>query len=175
MKKRTNMLVAVVAALAMVMTMSLSVFAAGVSSNDAALKKALKNAGLKRSQVKYVDVEYDSDSGSYEVEFTKKKTGTEYDYEINAASGSILEKAVDIKYKRNSSHAKVGKTAAMKKVAKHAGVSYKTVKAGTCIYEYDDGKGTYEIKFETSKHRYDYEVLAPTGKIIEYEWEKIRY
>jgi len=175
MKKVMKTLVALTAALAMVMTMGVSVFAAGISSNEAALQKALKNAGLKRSQVMFVDAEYDRSSRTYEVEFTKKSTGTEYDYEISAKTGNILEKSVDIKHKRNSSHKKIGKTAAMKKVAKHAGVSYKTVKAGTCYYDYDDGKGTYEIKFETTKHRYEYEVLAPTGKIIEYGWERLSF
>lgn len=173
MKKVMKMLVAVTAALALVMTMSVSVFAAGISSNDAALKKALKNAGLKKSQVKFVEVEFDKDDNTYEVEFTKKTNGTEYSYDISAASGKILEKSVDRQYKRNSSHKKIGKTAAMKKVAKYSGISYKIIKTGTCRYEYDDGKGTYEVKFEKGNRRYDYEVLAPTGKIIEYEWELI--
>ncbi len=173
MKKVMKMMVAMTAALALVMTMSVSVFAAGISNRDAALAKALKNAGLKKSQVKYVEVEFDNEDNIYEVEFTKKTTGTEYSYEIGASSGKIFEKSVDRRYKRNSSHKKIGKTAAMKKVAKYSGISYKTIKTGSCHYEYDDGKGTYEVRFVKGNHRYNYEVLAPTGKIIEYEWELI--
>lgn len=174
MKRKVNMLVALVAMIAMVMTMNVSVFAAGISSNDSALKKALNNAGLKKSQVMYVEVEFDSDDNTYEVEFTKKSNGKEFSYEISASSGKILEKSVEYKYKRNSSHDKIGKAAARKKVAKFSGISLKTIKSGTCRYDYDDGKGTYEIKFTKGNRRYDYEVLAPTGKIIEYEWKLIK-
>lgn len=174
MKKRLSIAVALVAALAMVMSVSISAFAAGISSTDAALNKALKNAGLKKSQVRFIEKEYDSEDGIYEVEFTKKKNGAEYSYEINAASGKITEKSVDYTYKRNSSHKKIGKKAAKKKVAKFSGISYKTINNGTCYYEYDDGKGVYEIKFEKGSKIYEYDVLAPTGKIIEYSWKVAR-
>ena len=40
-----------------------------------------------------------------------------------------------------------------------------------CTYEYDDRKGTYDVKFTNGDRVYDFEVLAPTGKIIEYEWK----
>lgn len=172
MKRKMNIALALLAALAMIMTMSISVFAGSVSS-DEALKIALKNAKLRKSQVKLADVDRDEDGNNYEIEFIKKKNGTKYDYEISSESGRVIEKSVEYKYKRNSSHKKIGKTAARKKVAKFSGISYKTIKAGTCYYEYDDGKGTYEIKFTKGNRRYDYEVLAPTGKIIEYEWELI--
>ena len=37
---------------------------------------------------------------------------------------------------------------ARKKVAKFSGISYKTISKGTCRYEYDDGEGTYEVRFK---------------------------
>jgi hypothetical protein len=46
--------------------------------------------------------------------------------------------------------------------------------SGTCKYEYDDGKGTYEIKFRNGNYSYEVEILAPTGKVIEYNW-KVSY
>lgn len=171
MKKRLSIAVALLCALAMVMTMSVSVFAAGINSKSEALQKALKNAGLRKSQVKYTELDYESDEGVYEVEFTRKSDNREYSYEIAADTGSIVKKSVEYKYKKNTSRNKIGKKAARNKVAKFSGISYKTISKGTCIYEYDDGKGTYEVKFTKGKRVYDYEVLAPTGKIIEYEWK----
>ena len=168
-----SVVTALLTALVMVMAMSVSVFAAGIHSNDAALKKALKNAGLKKSQVKYVEVDYDD--GLYEVEFTKKSNGKEYGYEIVPDTGKIVKKSVEYRYKRNSSRNKIGKTAARKKVAKFSGISYKTIKKGTCYYEYDDGKGVYEVRFTKGERRYEYDLLAPTGKVIDYEWEVIGY
>ena len=172
MRKSMRIVVALFAALALVMTMSASAFADGsMIGNDAALKKALKNAGLKKSEVKRIETEYDDEDFVYEVEFVQRSNSKSFDYEISAGSGKILKKSVDYKYKRNSSRKKIGKKAAMKKVAKASGISYKTISKGTCRYEYDDGKGTYEIKFRKSGRAYEYEVLAPTGKIIEYEWK----
>ena len=176
MKKR-NILLALFTALAMIMMMSVSVFAGAVSSNDAALQTALSNAKLKKSQVKKIEVDYDNDDGIavYEVEFTRKSNGKEYAYEIAADTGTIVKKSVENKYKKNSSHKKIGKKAARKKVAKSTGISYKIISEGTCTYEYDNRKGTYEIRFTDGGRNYEYEVLAPTGKILEYEWKIVGY
>lgn len=172
MKKRLNMVAALFAALAMVMTMSASVFAASVTNSTDALNIALKNSKLKKSQVKLIETDYENDENTYEVEFTKKKNGAEYNYEIAADTGKIVEKSVEYRVKRNSSHKKIGKTEARKKVAKFSGISYKTIKAGTCYYEYDDGRGVYEIRFTKGSRVYEYDVLAPTGKILEYDWRE---
>lgn len=171
MKKRRSMILALFTALALFMTMSVSVFAGAISGNDAALKTALKNAKLKKSQVKHIEVDHESDEGVYEVEFTKKSGGTEYAYEITADTGKIVKKSVEYRYKKNTSHKKIGKKAARKKVAKYSGISYKIISKGTCTYEYDDRKGAYDIKFKNGNCVYDCEVLAPTGKILEYEWK----
>jgi aspartate aminotransferase len=60
------------------------------SISQKAAEAALNNAGLSRSQVSDVRVEYDSEDGLivYEVEFTFG--GTEYEYDINAVTGEIL-------------------------------------------------------------------------------------
>ena len=52
---------------------------------------ALKHAGFKQSQVRGLEVEYDFDDGvpEYSVEFYAD--GWEYDYEIHAETGKILE------------------------------------------------------------------------------------
>ena len=171
MKRYIRTAVALFAALAMVMTMSVSVFAGSITDNSAALNAALKNAKLKKSQVKRIEVEYEKDDGVYEVEFTKKSNGKEYGYEIAADTGTIVKKSVEYKYRKNSSHKKIGKKAARKKIAKFSGISYKIISKGTCRYEYDDRKGVYEVKFTKGSRVYEYEVLAPTGKILEYEWK----
>lgn len=169
--KKKNIVIALFTALVMVVTMTATSFAAAVSSNSDALNIALKNAKLKKSNAKKIEVEYDREDGHYEVEFKKKSNGNRYEYEISAKTGKILKKSVDYKYKKNTSKKKVGKKAARKNVAKLSGVSYKIISKGSCTYEYDDRKGTYEIKFKNGNRSYDCEVLAPTGKVIEYEWK----
>lgn len=164
-------MVSIVLAVIMVLAMSGSAFAAAkVSSNNAAQKVALKNAKLSKSQVSKLRIKYDRDDGEYDVKFVRKSNGAKYDYEIRKSSGRILEKSIDYKYKRNTSKKKVGKAAAQKAAAKAAGVKTSVVKKGKCKYEYDDGKGVYEVEFRNGKYKYDIEILAPTGKVIEYSW-----
>lgn len=159
----------ITAAVLLIVTMAMTVtsFAAANITRKEAINIALKDAGTTRAKV--YGLEAEKEHGKFEIEFTKKSNKTVFEYEISK-KGRVLEKSVDIKYKKDHSKEKVGKEAARKAVAKHAGVSYKTVKKGTCKYEYDDDdrEGTYEVKFRNGSYKYDYEVLAPTGKIIEY-------
>lgn len=146
-------------------------YAAKKISASKAKSIALKDAGLKKSKVRGLEAEFDD--GKYEVEFTRKSNKAEYEYEISK-KGRVLEKSVDYVYKHDSSTKKIGKEAARKKVSAFSGTKLSTIKKGTCTYEYDDDddhpEGVYEVKFKKGNYRYEYEVLAPTGKII--EWGK---
>lgn len=162
---------AAAALIVMTIAMTVSSFAASGISLKKAEKIALKDAGVKRSQVK--NFESERDGGKYEVEFVKKSNGTEFSYEISQ-KGKILEKSVDYVYEKNSSTDKIGKKAARKKAAAHSGVSYNKVKKGTCRYEYDDGEGKYEVNFKSGKYRYEYDILAPNGTVMEYDRKLIK-
>ncbi|MBQ2677424.1 MAG: PepSY domain-containing protein [Firmicutes bacterium] len=151
-------------AVIVVIAMSASAFAGSLTKKEA-VKKALNDAHTTKAGVYGLEAELDD--GKYEIEFTKKKNNAEYDYEIKK-TGRILEKSVDYVYKHNYSKHKIGKKAAKKKVAKFSGIKYSIINSGTCWFELDDGEGHYEVKFRKGHYKYDYEVLAPTGKIIEY-------
>lgn len=161
--------------LALVLTAALSIpaFAAGLTESQAA-DAALKNAGLSRSSVRGLEVEADDSGSTYEVEFTRKSNKAEYDYEISAETGKIYEKSIDYSYKKNKSKKKIGKKAAQKKAAKFAGVSVSAVKKGSCKYSYSKKQGKYELKFTNGNYRYEIEMLAPSGKVVEYEWKVIK-
>ena len=62
-----------------------------VVGKDAAKSAALKHAGLTAAQVTELSVELDRENGKlvYEVEF--KSAGYEYDYEIDAAKGTVVQ------------------------------------------------------------------------------------
>lgn len=66
-------------------------------SRDTALSIALKDAGLKKSQVYDLEIEIDKEKGvlHYDVSFDYKNK--DYDYKINAENGKIvhIEKEVD--------------------------------------------------------------------------------
>ena len=93
MKRRIGKVLSLLTALAMVMAMSVSVFTDGIGSGDDALKIALKNAKLKKSQVKSIEVDYEKAENTYEVEF--KYGGREYEYEIDASTGEIYNSKIE--------------------------------------------------------------------------------
>lgn len=57
---------------------------------------ALKDAGFDASQVQFTSTELDTDDGieKYEIDFIND--GYEYEYDINAKTGEIIEKSKDI-------------------------------------------------------------------------------
>lgn len=65
--------------------------AEGEITADEAKSIALQHAGLAETDVLYVNVEYDRDNGRTEWSVDFATQDTEYDYEINAADGSILK------------------------------------------------------------------------------------
>ncbi|MBR0405742.1 MAG: hypothetical protein IJI68_11185 [Eggerthellaceae bacterium] len=133
---------------------------------------ALKNAGLTKKKVSNLQVK--SKKQYFEVGFTKKCGGTKYEYDVAKNGGKILEKEVKYAYKRCCSKAKVGKTAVLKQVAKHSKKKLCVVKKGSCTYKYSNHEGRYKVKFSYKGYRYEYELLAPTGKIAEWEKERIK-
>ncbi|MCD7893666.1 MAG: PepSY domain-containing protein [Erysipelotrichaceae bacterium] len=68
-------------------TTSSSTFSTKITK-DEALQKALSHAGISKSNVSDLDIEYDKDDNIYEVSFEYKNY--EYEYEINANDGSII-------------------------------------------------------------------------------------
>ena len=136
---------------------------------------ALKDA--KVSDVTFVKVKLDTEDGVkvYDVEFYKGNV--EYDYEIDAITGQIREKDLDIenytipqkknknKNKNSNNTSDIGVEKAKEIALKDAGVSGVTfVKAKL---DYDDGIRVYDIEFYKDNVEYDYEIDATTGQIRE--------
>lgn len=154
--------------LILALTMSVTSFAASGFDRQDAINKALKNANLSKSKVAALEAEYDD--GKYEVEFIKKSNGAEYTFEYSG-SGKLLEKSVDYNRAPNYGAKKISKATAISKVAKSGGFKKATVSKGSCRLTNDDGQRIYEIHFNTSNYRYEYDVHARTGKILEYSKE----
>ena len=169
-KSITSKIIAFAAAAAMIMSMGAAVFGASYIGENTAISKALKNAGTTRSAVWDLECEKDKDDGVtvYEVEF--KKGRTEYSYKINAKTGAVREKSVEYGY-RYSSGKLIGQTAAIDKAFAFSGISKASATNLVCRYDYDEGKAVYEVKFRKGSWKYEYDVNARTGKIVEYSRE----
>lgn len=142
---------------------------------------ALKDANV--SNVTFVKAKLERDNGVmvYDVEFYKGNV--EYDYEIEATTGRILEKDRDIEnyvIPKNSTKkqavTKKPNTVAQYKgdigVEKAKNIALRDANVGQVNFikaklDYDDGIYKYDIEFYKGNVEYDYEIEASTGRILE--------
>ena len=153
----------------------------GNISLDKAKEIALSHAGLSADQVTFVQANMDFDDGSqkYDIEFYCN--GQEYDYEINASNGQIIQFDYDMKYNyipnNNTTNyqSNVNTTANIsveraKEIAlSHAGLASNQVTFQRIELDFDDGIQKYEIEFYYNYREYSYEIDANTGNILSYE------
>ena len=128
---------------------------------------ALNHANVTNITNYKIELDFD-DVMVYEIEF--KVNNKEYDYEINALTGDIIEYEIDNKEVSNNNSSDnsnisstITKDEAKKIALNHANVTNIT----NYEIELDDNK--YEIEFKANNKEYSYEINATTGKIIEYE------
>lgn len=138
-----------------------------VIGEEAALEIAVKEAGVKESEVtnSYVELEADDGIAKYEVEFY---TGnTEYTFEIDAQSGNILsyeKENADGSYSTDNSKVNISSDEAKETALKKAGVK------SADVYDMDIEleHGTYEVSFDASGIEYEVTVDADTGNVIHF-------
>lgn len=140
-----------------------------------ATKIALKDAGLKKRQVKGLSVESGSEKGHkvYEVEFRR---GTrKYEYDIDKYTGEIVDKDLDrVKSSKSTGSKKaVGKSKAIKIALKKAGFTKAQVKGLKVTSDWESGHKVYEVEFQRGKYEYEYDVDKYTGKIISKDKDRI--
>ena len=142
-----------------------------------AKKAAYAHSNVKVNQVKNIETDFDYDNGKaiYEIEF--ETSDAEYEYVIEAKTGLILKSekkdkksnSPDITTTEKPSY--IDKTTAKSIVLAHAGVT----EADITKYEIeldkedDDNIAVYEIEFKVKNAKYNYEVDAITGKVLESE------
>lgn len=141
---------------------------------------ALKDAGVKESNTKYIKVQLDYDDGRkyYDVEF--KVGNVEYSYEIGYESGKIIDKDIDRDddddddyYQTESKTAdKISRSKAKSIALKDAGVKEADAYGLSIEYDNDDGRKVYEVEFKSDGYEYSYTLDAESGKILEKEKER---
>ena len=143
---------------------------------------ALSHAGLSSSQVSFIRSKLDWDDGRrvYDVEFYNTSNYTEYDYEIDAASGDILSYDHDAEYYQRpstgtgSSGSSGGSAAISTEQAKQ--IALARVPGATDIrihLDRDDGRLEYEGSIYYGSWEYEFTIDATTGAIREWERDSI--
>ena len=141
-------------------------------TEDRATEIALADAGLTEADTQYLRTKADYDDGRsvYEVEFYAD--GTEYDYEIAAADGTILSKDYDAEglfyQSGGSAEAALTEAEARAIVAERAGVegAFRELKL-----DRDDGRLVYEGEMRDGRTEYEFEIDAVTGAVLSWEVE----
>lgn len=154
---------------------------------------ALQHASLAAADVTFVHAELDYDDGVqiYDVEFFKGNT--EYDYEIDAATGAVLScdydaedyqpaaqkadpatapSAADQTPAGTANTAYIGVDRAKNIAASHAGIALADAAFQKAKLENDDGRAEYEIEFYKDGIEYDYTIDAVNGNVLEYDAER---
>lgn len=139
---------------------------------------ALSHAGLTSGQVTFVKAKLEFDDGrwAYEVEFYANNY-QEYDYEIDARTGAVLEFDYDAEGwappSQNTSGTYIGIDRAKSIALNRAGLSASQVRFTKARLDRDDGRWEYDIEFISGTWEYEFEIDAYSGTILSYERESI--
>ena len=141
-------------------------------SLEQARKIALKHANLKENQVNFLKENLEVDDGVeiYNIEFSFENK--EFDYEINAITGEIIEFDEDIKNYDISTNYKITQSQAQEIALKDANLKVDQVFFDKINIDIKNNTPVYEIEFEHNNKEYDYKIDANTGEIISKSQDK---
>ena len=150
----------------------------GLITAEKAQEIAYADAGVKSSQTELKKCKLDEDDGEwlYEVEFRSGKN--EYEYEINAKTGKILSRDMEIREPSGAtsgvavSGSLITDERALEIACSDAGVKSGQAELKKCKLDEDDGEWLYEVEFRSGKNEYEYEIDAKTGKILSRDMEQ---
>lgn len=155
---------------------------------EKAVEIALAYSGVWAEDAVFEEKEYDIDDGTpyYELEFTA--SGFEFECEVNALNGKVVEFSKEKADRKPSDSNPVTPVETKpsqpaneyitledaKEIAlKDAGVNAEDAKFDDRDLDLDDGTPYYEIEFTADGFEYEYEIHAVSGKIIESEREPV--
>lgn len=148
----------------------------GRITEEEAKKIALDHAGIKAEDATFLKAALDIDDGKeiYEVEFYSGSS--QYDYDIDAASGEVLSYDYDAESQNNQAGNNATKDDIGEKKAKEIALA-KVKGAGDADIrikqEYDDGRLIYEGTIVYQDMEYEFEIDAADGHVIEWSSESV--
>lgn len=149
---------------------------AGAVDEAQAKQIALEHAGVAESDTAFLLVQPDYEDGTavYDVEFYVAATNTEYDYEIDAATGAIRSYDYDAEnYSGTQTTGGETKTEAEVQAIALAKVPGATANDIRMTLDRDDGKLRYEGKIIYDGMEYEFEIDAYSGAILEWDAESV--
>lgn len=145
-------------------------------SEEEARSIALKDAGVSEQDISGIRIKLEKDDGiqQYEVDFYAGDR--EYDYDIDASTGKILSKDMEIDddFRRSDASQPADLALSEEDAIKMALEKVpQAAKENVRIHlDYDDGKAIYEGSIIYDGVEYDFEIDASTGVLLEWEQER---
>jgi len=149
---------------------------------------ALTHAGVAEADVIFIKTKLERDDGRYVYDIEFYSGNIEYDYEIDALTGVILEYDRDIEHysiphsnnTHNSNHnnnhntntttnSYIGEAKAKSIALAHAGLAESEVTRIRVEFDRDDGLYIYEVEFDKGRMEYSYDIDATSGTILEWD------
>jgi uncharacterized membrane protein YkoI len=148
-------------------------------TRERAKEIALDDAGVNAADAVFLKarLDWDDDRAEYDVEFYSGKT--EYDYEIDALTGTILDRDQDADDfdlddrwdDDDREHIDDGTDVISAQKAKE--IALNKAPAGTsvieCELDEDDGRLVYELELRNGRTEYECDINAVTGVILDWE------
>ncbi len=157
-----------------------------VISAEKAKEIALKHAGVQADKAVFEIVHLDKDDGVYEYEVDFRVGNIEYDYEINALTGKVIDFDKEVAFQKPQSNTKPNvkpennasnnnsENISVQK-AKEIALAHSKLSAENVSFlkaEFDKEDNAYEVEFVSGNFDYEYEIDAKTGKILDFEKER---
>ncbi|MEA4892500.1 MAG: PepSY domain-containing protein [Peptococcaceae bacterium] len=142
--------------------------AADLISEAKAKEAALAHVILAETDVKIIRNQLTKENGAYVYHVEFWKDYTEYDFIIDAKTGSILSYDNDIEGFDATQHL-LSDSQARQIALNHAGLKAEDATFTKAKLNFDEGKYLYDLEFTAGKVEYRYEIDARTGVVLKYE------
>lgn len=133
---------------------------------------ALNDAGVTEQEISGIRIKLETEHGVQEYEVDFYAGNAEYDYDIDAVTGEIRSKDMDIDkdfYYAEPSDTEISKEDAIAlALSKVSGATESDIRIHR---DYDDGRTIYEGSIIYNEKEYDFEIDAGSGQIVEWEEE----
>ena len=144
--------------------------------------KALSHAGRTAEEVTFTETKLERDDGwqVYDIEFyypaaeVDSADRTDYDYEIDAASGEIVKFSIKVRTGRWPVSGGTGTMITQEKAQEIALAKVPGAAADNVTklkLDRDDGMQVYEVEIVYNQMEYDLEISAADGRILDFEGE----
>lgn len=141
-------------------------------SEQAAKDAAASDAGLSSSSVTFTQVQLEKDDGRWEYEIDFYANNTEYDYTIDASTGSILKRESEQKPSYTNGGTAGGGASSTISIDQAKSLVQAKAPNATLVeisYDYDDGIPTYEGEMREGRTEYEFEIDARNGNFLKWE------